>query len=162
MTWLDVLCILLIILIASVASWQGTVRSAVALVGFYIGGKLSQFLAERLASSVQWFATVDANKAILFVIAFTILGIVTFVAAYFIDQALQLSLEEVDHLIAFPIGLFVGIVLTHWFVQMLDWIYGAKPSFATLLDGSPVAKEMLTFKGVKKAIGLLFQWKESP
>ncbi|MCS7192259.1 MAG: CvpA family protein [Armatimonadetes bacterium] len=162
MTWLDVICILLIILVASVASWQGTVRSAVALVGFYIGGKLSHFLAERLALSVQWFPTIDANKATLFILAFVILSVVTFVAAYFVDQALQLSLEEVDHLIAFPIGLFVGIILTHWFVQMLVWIYGVQPNFADLLEGSPVAKEMLTFKGVKKVIAIIFQWKESP
>jgi uncharacterized membrane protein required for colicin V production len=162
MTWLDGLCIVLILLIASVSSWQGTVRTAVAMVGFYIGGKLSLFFAERLASSVQWFTSVDANKAVLFVIAFVVLGAITIAAAYFVDQALQLSLEEVDHLIAFPLGLVVGVILTHWFIQMLVWIYGAKPSFAALLGGSPVAKEMLTFQATKGAIAALFQWKESP
>lgn len=162
MTWLDVLCILLIILIASVASWQGTVRTGVGLVGFYIGGKLSQFFAERLAQSVQWFASVDANKAVLFMITFTVFGAITIAAAYFVDQALQLSLEEVDHLIAFPIGLLIGIVLTHWFVQMLVWVYGTKSGFMALIESSTVAKEILTFHGTKKAIALLFQWKESP
>ncbi len=161
MTWLDGICILLILLIASVASWQGTVRSGVGVVGFYISGKLSGFFAERLASSVQWFASADANKAVLFVIAFLVLGAITIVAAYFIDQAFQLSLEEVDHLIAFPLGLIVGVILVHWFVQMLVWVYGTKPGFVDLLEGSPVAKEMLTFQGTKKAIALLFQWKES-
>ncbi|MFN3421819.1 MAG: CvpA family protein [Armatimonadota bacterium] len=162
MTWLDGVCILLILLIASVASWQGTVRSGVAVVGFYLGGKLSGFLAERLASSVQWFASVDANKAILFVLAFIILGAIVIAAAYFIDQALQLSLEEVDHLIAFPLGLIVGVILVHWFIQMLVWVYGTKSSFAVLLGNSPVAKEMLTFQATKGAIAALFQWKESP
>ncbi|MDW8028912.1 MAG: CvpA family protein [Armatimonadota bacterium] len=162
MTWLDILCILLIILIASVASWQGTVRSGVALIGFYIGGKLSQFFAERLAPSIHWFASADANKAVLFAIAFILLGAITIAVSYFVDQALQLSLEEVDHLIAFPIGLLLGVVLTHWFVQMLAWVYSAKPSFVALIEGSPVAKEILTFHGTKKAIALLFRWKESP
>ncbi len=161
MTWLDGICILLILLIASVASWQGTVRSGVGVVGFYISGKLSGFFAERLASSVQWFASADANKAVLFVIAFLILGAITVIAAYFIDQALQLSLEEVDHLIAFPLGLIIGVILVHWFVQMLVWIYGAKSSFALLVSNSPVAKEMLTFQATKGAIAALFQWKES-
>ncbi|MCS3920362.1 CvpA family protein [Fervidibacter sacchari] len=162
MTWLDGLCIVLILLIASVSSWQGTVRTAVAMVGFYIGGKLSQFFAERLALSVQWFASVDANKAVLFVVAFIVLGAITIAAAYFLDQALQLSLEEVDHLIAFPLGLIVGVILTHWLVQMLVWVYGAKSSFAALIGNSPVAKEMLTFQATKGAIAALFQWKESP
>jgi len=162
MTWLDGVCLLLILLIASVASWQGTVRSGVAVAGFYIGGKLSGFFAERLASSVQWFASPDLNKALLFVLAFLVLGAVTIALAYFIDQALQLSLEEVDHLIAFPLGLIVGVILVHWFVQMLVWVYGAKSSFALLLNNSPVAKEMLTFQATKNAIALLFRWKESP
>lgn len=162
MTWLDGICILLILLIASVASWQGTVRTSVAMIGFYIGGKLSLFFAERMASSVHWFASADANKAVLFVIAFLVLGAITIVAAYFIDQALQLSLEEVDHLIAFPLGLILGIILVHWFVQMIVWVYGAKSSFAVLLNNSPVAKEMLTFQATKGAIAALFRWKESP
>lgn len=162
MTWLDGVCFLLILLIASVASWQGTVRSGVAVVGFYLGGKLSGFFAERLSSSVQWFASVDANKAVLFVLAFVILGAIVIAVAYFIDRALQLSLEEVDHLIAFPLGLIIGIILVHWFVQMLVWVYGTKPSFAVLLGNSPVAKEMLTFQATKGAIAALFQWKESP
>lgn len=162
MTWLDLVCILLILLIASVASWQGTVRTAVAMAGLYIGGKLSLFFAERLAPSVQWFASVDANKAILFAIAFILLGIIALALAYFIDQALQLSLEEVDHLIAFPFGLILGIVLVHWLVQMLVWVYGSKPSFVNLVSNSPVAKEMLTFQATKGAIAALFRWKESP
>jgi hypothetical protein len=91
-----------------------------------------------------------------------VLGAITIAAAYFVDQALQLSLEEVDHLIAFPLGLIVGVILTHWFIQMLVWIYGAKPSFAALIGSSPVAKEMLTFQATKGAIAALFQWKESP
>jgi len=162
MTWLDGLCIVLILLIASVASWQGTVRTTVAMVGGYISGKLSLFFAERLATSVQWFASIDANKAVLFFMAFLVLGAITIAAAYFIDQALQLSLEEIDHLIAFPLGLIVGIILTHWLVQMLVWVYGGKPSFATFIGNSPVAKEMLTFQATKGAIAALFQWKESP
>ncbi len=162
MTWLDGVCILLILLIASVASWQGTVRSGVAVIGFYIGGKLSGFFAERLAPSLQWFASMDANKAVLFVIAFLVLGAITIAGAYFIDQALQLSLEEVDHLIAFPLGLIIGVILTHWFVQMLVWVYGAKSDFALLVGNSPVAKEMLTFQATKGAVAALFQWKESP
>lgn len=161
MTWLDGICILLILLVASVASWQGTVRTAVAMVGFYIGGKLSLFFAERLANSVQWFAFVDANKAVLFAIAFVLLGAIIIALAYFVDQALQLSLEEVDHLIAFPLGLILGIVMVHWFVQMLVWVYGANPNFSTLMNNSPVAKEMLTFQATKGAIAALFQWKES-
>ncbi len=162
MTWLDGLCLLLILLIAAIASWQGTVRTGVAVVGFYVSGKLGQFLADRLAPSVQWFATTDANKAALFAITFLLLGGLTVVAAYLVDQVLQLSLEEVDHLIAFPLGLIVGVILTHWVVQMVVWLYGANPSFAALIDRSPVAKEMLTFQGLKGFIGLLFQWKESP
>lgn len=161
MTWLDGICILLILLVASVASWQGTVRTAVAMVGFYIGGKLSLFFAERLANSVQWFASVDANKAVLFVIAFVLLGAIIIALAYFVDQALQLSLEEVDHLIAFPLGLILGIVMVHWFVQMLVWVYSTNPNFSTLMNNSPVAKEMLTFQATKGAIAALFQWKES-
>ncbi|MCS7185439.1 MAG: CvpA family protein [Armatimonadota bacterium] len=162
MTWLDGVCILLILLVASVASWQGTVRSGVAVVGFYIGGKLSGFFAERMASSVQWFTSVDANKAVLFVLAFLVLGAITIIAAYFIDQALQLSLEEVDHLVAFPLGLIVGVILAHWFVQILVWFYGSKSSFAVLIGNSPVAREMLTFQATKGAIAALFQWKETP
>lgn len=161
MTWLDGICILLILLVASVASWQGTVRTAVAMVGFYIGGKLSLFFAERLANSVQWFASVDANKAVLFVISFVLLGAIIIALAYFVDQALQLSLEEVDHLIAFPLGLILGIVMVHWFVQMLVWVYSTNPNFSTLMNNSPVAKEMLTFQATKGAIAALFQWKES-
>lgn len=162
MTWLDGICILLVLLIASVASWQGTLRTAVAMVGFYIGGKLSLFFAERLANSVQWFAFVDANKAVLFVIAFVLSGAIVIALAYFVDQALQLSLEEVDHLVAFPLGLILGIVVVHWFVQMLVWVYGANQNFSALMNNSPVAKEMLTFQATKGAIAALFQWKESP
>ncbi len=162
MTWLDGVCLLLILLIAAVASWQGTVRTGVAVVGFYIGGKLSHFFAERLAPSMQWFASADANKTALFILAFLLLGGLTVAAAYFLDQMLQLSLEEVDHLIAFPLGLVVGVILTHWLIQIVVWLYGSGPNFAALLGRSPVAKEMLTFHGLKSALALLFQWKETP
>lgn len=162
MTWLDGLCVLIILLIASVASWQGTVRTLVAMVGFYFGGKLGLFFAERMATSVQWLGSVDANKALVFTVAFIVLGAITIAAAYFIDQALQLSMEEVDHLIAFPLGIVVGIVLTHWLIQLLVWVYGTNPSFSALIGSSPVAKEMLTFRATKGAIAALLKWKETP
>jgi uncharacterized membrane protein required for colicin V production len=161
-TWLDVVCLLLILLIASVASWQGTVRSAVALVGFYLGGKLAQFIAERLAFMVGWFPTESASKAFLFLLAFLVVAGLTFLAAYLVEHVTQFSLEEADHLVAFPIGLLLGITLTHWVVQMMVWSLATNPSFSALLQNSPVAKELLTFQATKGAIAALFQWSQSP
>ncbi len=161
MTWLDSVCLLLILLIACVASWQGTVRTTVVMVGFYLSGKLSQFFAERLAPTVHWFAATEANTAVLFLVAFIVLSAIVLVVAYFLDQALQLSLEEVDHLIAFPLGLIVGIILTHWLVQVLVWVYGAHSPFEMLVERSPIAREMLTFQATKGAMAALFRWKES-
>lgn len=162
MTWLDGVCLLLLLLIASVASWQGTVRSVVALVGFYFGGKLAQFLAERLAPMVGWFSTVSATKAFLFVLAFFVVAGLTFLAAYLVEQVTQFSLEEADHLVAFPIGLLLGITLTHWVVQLMVWAFADSPSFALLVKNSPVAYELLTFQATKGAIVRLFQWSQSP
>lgn len=162
MTWLDGLCLLLIVLIASIASWQGTVRSAIALIGFYIGGKVALFLAQRLAPMVQWFPNASANMAFVFVIAFFIVAVLTFLVAYLTEQITQFSLEEADHLVAFPIGLLLGITLTHWIVQLMVWVFGTNPTFTVLVNDSPVAKELLTFQATKEGIARLFQWSQSP
>lgn len=162
MTWLDGICLLLVVLIASIASWQGTVRSAIALVGFYMGGKCALFLAQRLAPMVQWFPHASANVASVFVIAFFIVAMLTFLVAYLTEQITQLSLEEADHLVAFPIGLLLGITLTHWIVQLMVWVFGTNPAFIVLINNSPVAKELLTFQATKGAIARLFQWSQSP
>lgn len=162
MTWLDGVCILLVLLIASVASWQGTVRGGVTLFGFYFGGKLSQFLAERLAASANWFALPELNKAAVFAIALLLLSSITLVAAYYASEIAQFSLEESDHLVALPIGILVGVTVAHWLVQLMVWMYPPNSPFHQLLASSPVAKELLTFHAIKSAIAYLFQWSRSP
>lgn len=162
MTWLDILCLLLVLAVASVASWQGTLRTTVALVGFYFGGKLTLFLARRLAHIVHWHADPHINAALLFTVVFVFVAVLVIVAAYLIEQLTQFSLEEADHLVAFPLGLVLGMTLVHWVVQVLAWGYADNPSFILLMNNSPIARELLTFQATKGAIARLFQWSQSP
>ncbi len=162
MTWLDVLVLVLILLVTCVATWQGALRAGVSLVGFYLGGKFSAFLAERLAPIVALAERPETSKAIVFIVAFLILGGLAFGAAHLIAVMSQFSLEEAEHLVAFPFGLLIAITFVHWVLQVLVWLYPSGAAFHDLLNASPVAKELLTLKATKGAIAFLFKWRETP
>lgn len=162
MTWLDVVMLLLILLITAAATWQGILRAGVSLVGFYLGGKFSAFLAERLAPTIALAGRPETNKAIVFIIAFLILCGLTLGAAHLIALISQFSLEEAEHLIALPIGLLISLTITHWFLQILVWLYPSGAGFHALLNASPVAKELLTFQATKNAAAFIFGWLKKP
>ncbi|MCS7224624.1 MAG: hypothetical protein NZ959_08740 [Armatimonadetes bacterium] len=152
MTWLDGLCLLLLVVLAAVATWLGTVKAVAFLIGAYAGGKISHFLAERSLFIFQGQLTPDTTKAVVFLLAMVFLLFLTIGAGHLISHSVHIS-EETDHLIAFPIAVLVGITLVHWFVQVLVWF--SPQGFGKLLSSSPIANEFLTFATTKMMLGFL-------
>jgi len=144
-TWLDIVGLLLIILIAWLESIRGFGRALFDLVGALIGLKLAAFLAPTLADAVPVSEATGPSEAFWFIVAFLILASLTLVATKFIYQTTLLSLDVLDPVVGGLLGFASGLVVAHVFLRMMLLGY-ADTEFADVVLNSFAGQELLKFR----------------
>lgn len=147
MSWVDVMVILVVILIAFAESHRGFGLALIDVVGAIVGMKLALFLAPILAESASLGFAQGTAKAFWLVVLFVLLVVVTLVAGKLIYSSTLLSLDVLDPIIGALLGIVSGLLVSHVILRAMLLATLGDP-FGKQLAATFAVQQLVEFRGL--------------
>lgn len=153
-TWVDAVVTILLIGLVLIEIKRGFGQAIFDLAAVFIAMRLSYALANPQAGILK---LASKSVPLAYGISFVVIAILLILVGHLIYMSTLLNADQFDSFFGGVIGIFVGIIVCHCFVNALNMLAGPDNS-ANIVQNSVIATEFLDFATWHKILNFLYNF----
>ena len=154
MSWIDVVALLVVVLLAWLESIRGFGRAIFDFVGALIALKIATFTAKPLAEAAPLLQPEGHAEGLWMAVVFLVLVVLIIIATKYIYETTLLSLDVLDPVVGGLLGAGSGIIVAHLFLRVLLATY-ADTEFAKVVLATFMGQEVIAFRTYHHVVTVL-------